>query len=248
MPEPRMRDPASPESRTPAVAYVDADRAQLRLFESQFGDRFRPYLGLKFFDTNPATGVHDLYGFSVGANFNRYFSLELSGDHYEIFPDISPYGTIGEYGVLAVIPQVRLRYPMFEAYDQPNLINTCDRRNQSTIAPQALILMNNNFVLTQSKLFAARLRNNFSDMPFPGCVGPLRYKDTGALTRDLANLKHAVAKAGASEAFMTAWQDTFSQRDSQYSTSMLRDIERGGRTEVEHILGFMLAKARAAGI
>jgi signal transduction histidine kinase len=41
MPESRMRDPASTESRTPAVAYVDADRGQLRLFESQFGDRFR---------------------------------------------------------------------------------------------------------------------------------------------------------------------------------------------------------------
>lgn len=51
-----------------------------------------------------------------------------------------------------------------------------------------------------------------------------------------------------SEAFMNAWQETFSQRDSQYSTSMLRDIERGGRTEVEHILGFMLEKAAAAQI
>ena len=41
MPEAWMREPASTESRTPAVAYVDADRGQLRLFESQFGDRFR---------------------------------------------------------------------------------------------------------------------------------------------------------------------------------------------------------------
>jgi hypothetical protein len=47
---------------------------------------------------------------------------------------------------------------MFEAYDQPNLINTCDRRNRSTIAPQALLLMNNNFVITQSRFFAERLR------------------------------------------------------------------------------------------
>jgi hypothetical protein len=38
------------------------------------------------------------------------------------------------------------------------LINTCDRRNRSTIAPQALIMMNNNFVITQAKQFAARLR------------------------------------------------------------------------------------------
>jgi 5-methyltetrahydropteroyltriglutamate--homocysteine methyltransferase len=52
--------------------------------------------------------------------------------------------------------------------------------------------------------FAARLRNNFSDMPFPGCVGPLRYKDRGALDRDLANLKAAVAKSKPAEAFMTA--------------------------------------------
>jgi hypothetical protein len=47
---------------------------------------------------------------------------------------------------------------MFEAYDQPNLINTCDRRNRSTIAPQALLLMNNNFVLTQARYFAQRLQ------------------------------------------------------------------------------------------
>src|SRR5205823_15005446 len=59
---------------------------------------------------------------------------------------------------LYVFSKRSIRYPMFEAYDQPNLINTCDRRNRSTIAPQALLLMNNNFVITQSRLFAERLR------------------------------------------------------------------------------------------
>ena len=49
-------------------------------------------------------------------------------------------------------------------------------------------------------------------------------------------------------AFMKSWEETFSQPDSQYSTSMLRDIERGGQTEVEHILGFMLDKAKEAQI
>ena len=52
--------------------------------------------------------------------------------------------------------------------------------------------------------FAARLRNNFSDMPFPGCVGALRYKDRGALDRDLANLKAATMASKPAEAFMTA--------------------------------------------
>jgi 5-methyltetrahydropteroyltriglutamate--homocysteine methyltransferase len=52
--------------------------------------------------------------------------------------------------------------------------------------------------------FAARLRNNFSDMPFPGCVGPLRYKDESALRRDLANLKAAADKSKPGDVFMTA--------------------------------------------
>ena len=47
---------------------------------------------------------------------------------------------------------------------------------------------------------------------------------------------------------MKAWQETFSRQDSQYSTSMLRDIERGRQTEVEHILGFVLDKAVEAQI
>jgi hypothetical protein len=50
-----------------------------------------------------------------------------------------------------------IRYPMFETFDQPNLVNSADRRNRTTIAPQALILMNNGMVLTQAKVFAARV-------------------------------------------------------------------------------------------
>jgi len=80
---------------------------------AQDSDRPRAYLGLKFFDTNPATGVHDLFGFSLGANLNRYFGAELSFQEYEVFPDISPYGTIAEYGVFTIIPQARLRYPLW---------------------------------------------------------------------------------------------------------------------------------------
>jgi Protein of unknown function (DUF1553)/Protein of unknown function (DUF1549)/Planctomycete cytochrome C len=58
---------------------------------------------------------------------------------------------------LYVFSKRSIRYPLFEAYDQPNLINTCDRRNRSTIAPQALLLMNNNFVIVQAKHFANRI-------------------------------------------------------------------------------------------
>jgi 5-methyltetrahydropteroyltriglutamate--homocysteine methyltransferase len=47
-------------------------------------------------------------------------------------------------------------------------------------------------------------RRSFSEVPFPGCVGDLRYKDHSELDRDLARLKTAVAKAQPTEAFITA--------------------------------------------
>ena len=58
---------------------------------------------------------------------------------------------------LYVFSKRSIRYPLFETFDQPNLINSCDRRNRSTIAPQALLMMNNAFVIQQAKYFAQRL-------------------------------------------------------------------------------------------
>jgi 5-methyltetrahydropteroyltriglutamate--homocysteine methyltransferase len=50
----------------------------------------------------------------------------------------------------------------------------------------------------------ARTRSNFSNTPFPGCVGPLKYKDRSALDRDLAHLKAAMGKSKPADVFMTA--------------------------------------------
>jgi 5-methyltetrahydropteroyltriglutamate--homocysteine methyltransferase len=47
-------------------------------------------------------------------------------------------------------------------------------------------------------------RRNFSNTPFPGCIGDLRYKDRSALDRDLAHLKAAAAKSKPADVFMTA--------------------------------------------
>src|SRR5712672_3881282 len=47
-------------------------------------------------------------------------------------------------------------------------------------------------------------RRNFSASPFPGCVGPLKYKDRSALDRDLAHLKAAAGKGKPADVFMTA--------------------------------------------
>jgi hypothetical protein len=59
---------------------------------------------------------------------------------------------------LYVFSKRSIRYPMFETFDQPNLINSIDRRNRTTIAPQALILMNNQMVLFQAGKLAERVR------------------------------------------------------------------------------------------
>jgi hypothetical protein len=66
---------------------------------------------------------------------------------------------------LYVFSKRSIRYPMFETFDQPNLINSVDRRNRSTVAPQALILMNNAFVIFQAGKFAERLRREAGSDP-----------------------------------------------------------------------------------
>ena len=50
----------------------------------------------------------------------------------------------------------------------------------------------------------AQQRGNFTNVPFPGCVGELRYKDRSALDRDIAHLKAAADKWKPMEVFMTA--------------------------------------------
>ncbi len=50
------------------------------------------------------------------------------------------------------------------------------------------------------------------------------------------------------EAFLGEYRTLFADPTSAYSASMLRDLERGGRVEADHIVGFMCERARAAGI
>ncbi len=64
---------------------------------------------------------------------------------------------------LYVFSKRSIRYPFFETFDQPNLVNSVDRRNRSTVAPQALIMMNNAAVLVQAERFAERVRRDVGD-------------------------------------------------------------------------------------
>ena len=49
--------------------------------------------------------------------------------------------------------------PILDLFDPPENIGSCARRNVTTIAPQALQLLNNRFVAGQAAIFADRLRN-----------------------------------------------------------------------------------------
>jgi cytochrome c553 len=50
------------------------------------------------------------------------------------------------------------RLPMFEAFDQPDAVASCSRRDSSTVAPQALTLMNSEFMTKQAARLADRIR------------------------------------------------------------------------------------------
>lgn len=56
-----------------------------------------------------------------------------------------------------------LRYPLFEAFDAPDTINSCPERNRSTTAPQALLLLNSEMSLALARDFAGYLLKQASD-------------------------------------------------------------------------------------
>ena len=65
----------------------------------------------------------------------------------------------GECNVRSVylVQKRSLRVPMLEAFDQPDSTLSCPRRTVSTVAPQALVLLNDPFALEMANAFAERL-------------------------------------------------------------------------------------------
>ena len=85
-----------------------------------------------------------------------------------------------------------------------------------------------------------------------GAVGDILAADDGAALLDEAYAAcEGTARASGHaprEAAMAGFRKMFSDQQSTITASMLRDLEGGGRTEGVHIVGDMLARARAAGI
>jgi hypothetical protein len=58
-----------------------------------------------------------------------------------------------------------LKYPMFDVFDQPNASLSCERRDVTTVATQALTLFNNETFLIQSQDLASRIEKEAGTDP-----------------------------------------------------------------------------------
>src|SRR5262245_6689985 len=77
-------------------------------------DRVRYYLDIRVGESNPLVKAEDHSGLSLGVNFDLHLGAELSTDLYELKLKTPGIGQIGEYGVIAIAPQFRVRYPLFD--------------------------------------------------------------------------------------------------------------------------------------
>src|SRR6185295_239605 len=55
--------------------------------------------------------------------------------------------------------------PMLQIFDAPDTATSCPRRERSTVAPQALALMNGESTAAQAQQFAARIKKQAGDSP-----------------------------------------------------------------------------------
>jgi hypothetical protein len=60
-----------------------------------------------------------------------------------------------------VLAKRNMRYPLFDAFDAPDMHNSCARRLTTTTAPQALLLLNGDFALDRARRLGAHLQARF---------------------------------------------------------------------------------------
>jgi len=75
----------------------------------------------------PAPGIimdrpEQLTGIYAGFNINRYLGVELTVDRWETSLERGDRRKIGEYGFIALIPHVRLRYPLLDGRLVPYMV------------------------------------------------------------------------------------------------------------------------------
>ncbi len=82
---------------------------------------------------------------------------EVSGNllkgHKEVTKDTTEHDRRSIY----TFSRRNLRYPLFDLFDRPDALMSCGRRNESTTAPQALLLFNSEFSQRAAEAVAAQI-------------------------------------------------------------------------------------------
>lgn len=99
------------------------------------------------------------------------------GIHPRIRPDLlvasqrNKWPTVKEEGPkhwrrsVYVYVKRQLQLPLLELFDSPNTSHSCSQRDRSLVPTQSLVLLNDEFIRQQSRLFAERVRNESSADP-----------------------------------------------------------------------------------
>jgi hypothetical protein len=85
--------------------------------------------------------------------------ITLLKDQWQPSPDEEDHRRRSIY----IFARRNLRFPIFEAFDRPETTASCPARSRSTIAPQALLLLNSEFSLSSASSLAAFLRAHAGD-------------------------------------------------------------------------------------
>ena len=170
----------------------------------------------------------------------RFGAARVLGGLAQIAVTLRPAGEIhhlGDFHLLAFGERSGGHSPRCEEFAE-----VCARANFT-----ARLSDNINLELWEKFVFLATLAGITCLMR--ASVGAIMATDDGeALTRDMLEECRKVAAAAGHPPrvdAMVRYTGLLTERGSEFTASMLRDIERGGPTEGEHIVGDMLARARA---
>jgi hypothetical protein len=86
-------------------------------------------------------------------------TITLLKDQWKPSPDEEDHRRRSIY----IFARRNLRFPIFEAFDRPETNASCPVRGQSTIAPQALLLLNSEFSLASARVLAEYVRDRAGD-------------------------------------------------------------------------------------
>ena len=110
----------------PEEVEAEADAATARLYlDLRTGGALlldlEPWSGVSAQPEQSVFGSNLTFGFgaSLGANFGKYASVELSVDNYEVKIGLPGVGDIGEYALFPVLISPRLRYPLLDGRLEP---------------------------------------------------------------------------------------------------------------------------------